>query len=294
MRLRNLEAALSTIQRDFPSPKVDLEQYPTSAHLVANVIHLAVDHDDLGEGRTCLDLGCGTGMLAIGAAFVSDVVVGVDCDDEALQVAQSNAELVDLEESIHWVQAQVWIGRNNDRRSSSVSTKTTAPSGRGENYKKRGSTGGRGGGAHHNNHRHQAATATKSILIVDGRDGVPFPDNCVDTVLTNPPFGTKNDNAGIDIQFLRTATRLARRAVYSFHKRSTRPFILRTLQEDWGYTNAKVVAEMSFDIPHMYKFHNQKSKDVEVDLIRVDVTSGVSETNGTTDSDVNTIEVGVS
>lgn len=31
----------------------------------------------------------------------------------------------------------------------------------------------------------------------------------------------------------------------------------------------KVVAEMKFDIPNMYKFHKQKSVDVEVDLIRV-------------------------
>jgi putative methylase len=65
------------------------------------------------------------------------------------------------------------------------------------------------------------------------------------TVLTNPPFGTKSDNGGIDLQFLRTATRLARRAVYSFHKRSTRTFVLKTIQEDWGY-EANVAAEMSF------------------------------------------------
>lgn len=90
------------------------------------------------------------------------------------------------------------------------------------------------------------------------------------TVLTNPPFGTKNDNAGIDLQFLRTATRLARKSVYSFHKRSTRPFLLKTIQGDWGY-DAKVVAEMAFDVPNMYKFHTQKSKDIEVDLIRVSV-----------------------
>jgi hypothetical protein len=43
-----------------------------------------------------------------------------------------------------------------------------------------------------------------------------------------PPFGTE-DNASIDVQFLRTATRLARRAGYSFHKqRSIRAFLLIT------------------------------------------------------------------
>ena len=90
------------------------------------------------------------------------------------------------------------------------------------------------------------------------------------TVVTNPPFGTK-DNAGIDLQFLRTATRLARRAVYSFHKRSTRQFLLKTIQEDWGYQNVKVVAEMAFDVPKMYKFHTQQNKDIEVDLIRISI-----------------------
>jgi len=89
------------------------------------------------------------------------------------------------------------------------------------------------------------------------------------TVLTNPPFGTKSDKAGIDVQFLRTATRLARRAVYSFHKKSTRNFLLKLIREDWGFPESEVVAEMRFDIQKSYNFHKSKSKDVEVDLIRI-------------------------
>lgn len=57
--------------------------------------------------------------------------------------------------------------------------------------------------------------------------------------------------------------------MYSFHKRSTRSFVLNIVQE-WGY-KASVVAEMAFDIPNMYRFHSQKTKDVEVDLIRVEI-----------------------
>ncbi|EED90330.1 predicted protein, partial [Thalassiosira pseudonana CCMP1335] len=103
-------------------------------------------------------------------------------------------------------------------------------------------------------------------LIGTECDGVDGEGGClVDTVITNPPFGTKN-NEGIDVQFLRTAIRLARRAVYSFHKTSTRPYLIKLIQ-GWGL-NVEVVAEMKFDIPNMYKFHKQKSKDVEVDLIR--------------------------
>lgn len=85
--------------------------------------------------------------------------------------------------------------------------------------------------------------------------------------LPSPPFGTKN-NEGIDVQFLKTAIRLARRAVYSFHKTSTRPFLLKLLREKWGL-KVEIVAEMKFDIPNMYKFHKQKCVDVNVDLLRI-------------------------
>ena len=43
---------------------------------------------------------------------------------------------------------------------------------------------------------------------------------------------------------------------------------MKLRREKWGL-NAEVVAEMRFDIPNMYKFHKQKSVDVEVDLIRI-------------------------
>lgn len=269
MRLKHLEAALSSITREFPSPKVSLEQYPTSAHLAACVIQLAVDNGDLGEGRICLDLGCGTGMLTVGAAFVCPLVVAVDCDEDALMVARENVESVDLEETVQFVLARVQTLATSTGTGTKASRSGGKPSGKDRNHRNNsrggggGRKGGRGGGA---SSASQAASDTRAILIMDGADGIPMADNCVDTVLTNPPFGTKQ-NAGLDVQFLRTACRLASRAVYSFHKRSTRAFLIKILEE-WGY-KATVVAEMAFDIPQMYQFHNQKSKDVEVDLLRV-------------------------
>ncbi|MGK3757997.1 MAG: hypothetical protein ACI8RD_010311, partial [Bacillariaceae sp.] len=59
----------------------------------------------------------------------------------------------------------------------------------------------------------------------------------------------------------------------SFHKRSTRDFLLKTIRDDWGYPESEVVAEMSFDIPNSYKFHKSKTKDIEVDLIRICVVN---------------------
>lgn len=36
-----------------------------------------------------------------------------------------------------------------------------------------------------------------------------------------------------------------------------------------GVEDVKVVAQMKFDLPKVYKFHKEKSVDIEVDLIRV-------------------------
>ena len=44
-----------------------------------------------------------------------------------------------------------------------------------------------------------------------------------DTVIMNPPFGTKH-NAGMDIKFLQVAANLSNNVVYSLHKTSTRYF----------------------------------------------------------------------
>ena len=209
-------------------------------------------------------------MLSIAAAFVSGIVYAVDCDDDALDVAQENAEEVEMEDTVHFIKAKVNIGKmapadksrkgGGDGSGGSRHNQKRGDGARGRGRGRGGGGGGRGS---------QPANQTKSLLILDDKDGIPLRDNCVDTVLTNPPFGTKH-NAGIDVQFLRTATRLASRAVYSFHKRSTRAFLMKTVEE-WGY-EVQIAAEMEFDIPQMYKFHNKKSKDVEVDLLRVTIS----------------------
>jgi predicted RNA methylase len=46
-------------------------------------------------------------MLSIGAAFVCNIVIGVDCDMDALGVAQESAAHVELDDTVQFVQAQV-------------------------------------------------------------------------------------------------------------------------------------------------------------------------------------------
>ncbi|MFB6185869.1 MAG: METTL5 family protein [Halobacteriaceae archaeon] len=91
----------------FSDPALSLEQYQTSPWLAARVIHLATLNDDI-DSRRVIDLGTGTGILAIGIAFQNpDCIVGLDIDFEALQQAQNNESLLNPPTNIEWVQANI-------------------------------------------------------------------------------------------------------------------------------------------------------------------------------------------
>ena len=196
-------------------------------------------------------------------AFVgSDVVVGVDCDSDAMQVARSNLQVLteagdDNVPVVEFLLGKVSEGSRQrmDQKGRQRQSRSSARKGKG-----RGKP-----------HRESRSVPTAHVLDNDEDldDGLPLQDCMVDTVLTNPPFGTKH-NAGMDVRFLRAAIRLARRSVYSFHKTTTRSYLLRTCQK-WGYT-VNVVAEMKFDIPNTYKFHKRKTVDIHVDLLHISKT----------------------
>lgn len=99
-----------------------------------------------------------------------------------------------------------------------------------------------------------------------------------DTVLLNPPFGTKQ-NAGTDMAFVRMALAHARTAVYSLHKTSTREHIKRKASE-WKLPRADVIAELRYNLPQTYKFHRRASVDVAVDLWRFEVAPEDEKTPG--------------
>ena len=99
---------------------------------------------------------------------------------------------------------------------------------------------------------------------------VRFPPCLLDTVVLNPPFGTRQ--SGIDTTFLHTALQLAHTAVYSLHKTSTRPFFVR-LCERWCVCG-EVVAAMRFDLKRSYAFHREAVREVEVDLWRFTFVDG--------------------
>jgi len=104
MKLRTLEIALEGLD-GFARPDPRIEQYSTPAVVAARLLHHADLLGDIG-GKAVCDLGCGTGVLACGAALLgASRVVGVELDPGALAVAARNSARLDAE--IEFVQGDV-------------------------------------------------------------------------------------------------------------------------------------------------------------------------------------------
>ncbi|KAG7464013.1 hypothetical protein MATL_G00182620 [Megalops atlanticus] len=208
MKLKELESCLQQVDV-FEEPKLLLEQYPTSPHIAACMLYTIHNTFDDIENKLIADLGCGCGVLSIGAAMLdAGLCVGFDIDEDALATFKMNAEEFELK-NIDMVQCDV---------------------------------------------------CQLELAAYDKK---------FDTVIMNPPFGTKH-NTGMDMQFLRMALNMARTSVYSLHKTSTREHIQKKAV-DWK-VKMEVVAELRYDLPASYKFHKKKSVDIEVDFIRFSIT----------------------
>ncbi|GMT19298.1 hypothetical protein PFISCL1PPCAC_10595 [Pristionchus fissidentatus] len=107
--------------------------------------------------------------------------------------------------------------------------------------------------------------AVMDIIIGDALS-VPLSEGFFDVVILNPPFGTKK-NEGIDIQFVEKALKCVREggSVYSFHKSSTRRFVLKK-GEEMG-AESRAVAQMRWKLSNTYRFHKKKAVDIDVDVI---------------------------
>lgn len=111
MKQRELEMLLQKIQ-PHPQPKPELEQYQTPAPVAADLVYRALAAGDI-QGRRVLDLGCGTGILAIGAALCgAERAVGLDLDIAALRAAEEAARTLGLpRELLSWL-----VGRAEEAR----------------------------------------------------------------------------------------------------------------------------------------------------------------------------------
>ena len=95
MKQRKLEMLLEEIE-SFSDPELELEQYQTPPPLAAEILHFAYMQGDLDD--SVQDLGCGTGILAIGAKLLgAGKVLGYDTDQRALEIAKVNARKFGVE-----------------------------------------------------------------------------------------------------------------------------------------------------------------------------------------------------
>jgi putative methylase len=90
MKQRQLEMILEKIPKP-TAPIPHLEQYMTPAPIAADVIFTAYQWGDI-QDKTIVDLGCGTGRLAVGAYLMgAKKVQGFDLDPQVIKEAQENA-----------------------------------------------------------------------------------------------------------------------------------------------------------------------------------------------------------
>jgi putative methylase len=103
IRKIDLERFLSSVDAQ-PNPKVALEQYTTSESVASTLLYFAAYNNKDIDGKTVLDLGCGTGRLGLGAAFLgAKSVVGVDIDRLAIKIAHANTLKTDLTDKVSLV-----------------------------------------------------------------------------------------------------------------------------------------------------------------------------------------------
>lgn len=96
MKRRKLEIGLEGLAKPSdPDPR--LEQYTTPADVAADMLWTALSFGDIQEKKVA-DLGCGNGILGIGAAMLGAASVSCyDSDQKMVSLAESNAELMKVE-----------------------------------------------------------------------------------------------------------------------------------------------------------------------------------------------------
>ncbi|MGZ3798142.1 MAG: METTL5 family protein [Pseudobdellovibrionaceae bacterium] len=113
IRKLDLELFLSKIAPQ-PTPQVGLEQYTISESVASIILYIAAYTNNDIVGKTVMDLGCGTGRLAIGASYLgAKSVVGIDIDKLAIKTAAKNSLKTGLSENVQWVNGDIHSIKGN-------------------------------------------------------------------------------------------------------------------------------------------------------------------------------------
>lgn len=99
MKKKDLEIKLQNVD-PHPHPDPDLEQYKTPSDLAADILFTAFINGHI-KGKKVIDLGCGTGILSLGAGLLdAEEVQGFDIDEESIDVARMFAKEWKLSERV--------------------------------------------------------------------------------------------------------------------------------------------------------------------------------------------------
>jgi putative methylase len=103
---RKLALILSALEEN-SNPEYMLEQYSVTPEIAASTLILA--KDDI-KNKVVYDLGCGSGRFTIGAALLgAKKAVGVDIDDNVLEIAKENVALVKEKTGIDVSSVCEWV-----------------------------------------------------------------------------------------------------------------------------------------------------------------------------------------
>jgi putative methylase len=104
---KHLEMLLQQVE-SFQEPKPELEQYPITPQGASFILTLIANTYNDIQNKVLGDLGCGTGVLAIGAALLgAKEVIGVDIDKRQLEIAARNAQKLNLADKIRWINTDI-------------------------------------------------------------------------------------------------------------------------------------------------------------------------------------------
>jgi putative methylase len=204
MKKTELAILLSKL-KGFKKSKVRQEQYVTDSQTASDLLWHAFLLNDINKKKIA-DLGCGTGILGLGALLLgAEKCFFVDSDETAIDVAKENLEFLEKKTGIELNE--------------------------------------------------------KAIFIVS--DVSKFNENA-DTIIENPPFGTKEGHA--DRIFLEKAIQISD-VIYSFHKTSTLSYISRFIKK----YNAKITHFFRYQmqLKQTMVFHRAMIKRVDVTCIRI-------------------------
>lgn len=99
MKKSQLEIILSKL-KVFSKPQPELEQYPLPGKQASDILWTAFQQGDI-ENKTIADLGCGTGILGIGALLLgAKKVYFLDKSQAAIKIAKENLKFAEEQASL--------------------------------------------------------------------------------------------------------------------------------------------------------------------------------------------------